>query len=325
MRVILIFIKCQFIFTSLCSEEEFEAIPDYTNQNHSIMSRKKEIKFKLDEMNQFHDSISRLKEMNNDLIKYICKLENPTDHDDFYINLSFPLEIIIDNITETRKKFVCSYSAEYEFMEFCEVFYRILQHIIRNEKSLYMNFVQFSKNSIIPICTELTKQIKFPRFPRISNLIGKKSHHKEISDQKRLDALLCFLYRFIRKQNPILVLSQIAKNCRVADLLPVCFKLFSTFYPFNYEKKIEFEEEFKKQKYNISSSFCDCLFTHSRLELFSYEGRAQLKKFQKEIGLNLETQFVEQNLIPSCCENFNRQILRIIRCESVGVSVNQQA
>lgn len=314
--------KCELVTAFSCfKSHEYEPITYYNHFHlNECQTKKKTFRLKTNEIKIFYSCLDRMGRMNNRLIKHIFNFESRKNNDDFNITSITSLEKFLEIISETRRNLEDSLVCEYEYIKFCELYYLTLHYIMKYEENLLIDFFQFSKNSILPILKELQWDINSNKIFRIPDLIVENCNYiKKMSDEGRRDSLVTFLIQFLRNNNQILSLDRIDENYTVDDLISLCFNVFTAIYMRNRRVHDEFFKNFKRQQYNISFIFSDYLFTNGRLKGLSYDGRVQLKRFLNENYLDLETQFIQQNLIPPSSDKI---IERVLSLELIRINDN---
>lgn len=283
------------------------------NQQMSISESEihhEEFSLNTQEIKNFHNSIKRIHVLNNRLIEHIENFETLNNNGDFSMSSATSIRKFVDIIHETRKNSEKCLVCEYEFVKFCEYFYQTLHYIMKNEEELQNNFFEICKDFILPILKKIKLKCTSRIISHVIDLIQLKICTKKISDERRLNSLSFFLYEFIGNQNETITM-KIDKKQSLDDILALSFNVFCIFY-LRAPNKTDFHKKFISEKYCISLyMFENFLFINGLLSKLTFDARIELGNFLQKKKLNLETQFVKENLIPPICDIMNKHLVNL--------------
>lgn len=309
----LITFKFEFLIGA-CISKNLNLI--FNNENEPRLE-----KFKLNknEIQQFRDSLDRMTKINNNMMEHIKNLKYAKEQNNF-CKYSLPsLAEYINKIAISRKNAENKTVGEYEFLKFCELYYRTLFHIIKYNEIPYSDFFELSLNQILPFLNQIKYELNRHKFCNFNYLLVSKVNVTKKNDEDRRKSLLYFVIKFLENQKIIFSNDQINLNHNIDELISLSANIFSRFFLCRCSNSEKFYMKFKQQKYTLSAQFVHFLFASGIFAAISYDGRLIIRRFLREKNNNLEALFLEQRIIPPLSDVINRHSA-IFGLDAIGYS-----
>lgn len=264
------------------------------------------------EINEFFSSLSAIRKINTNLMQHLSNFQNILKDDNFCMHSLPSFSDVLDSIIQLRKNSRSKQVCEYEFIKFCELYYRTLYYIIKFEaKNLQIEFYRFSKEKILPILSKINSKLIFYCLFHNLHLLREKLQIQKTDDSDRCRYLQNFLSSFFESQNQIVTNNKYDQNCTVNMLISLCLNIFLKFFLCNRSRLIDFIRNFVSRNYLISDQFVFFLFKNGEITGLTLDARINLRRFLSRQNLDLEEYFLNQGNIPTMFDMINEYAVSI--------------
>lgn len=123
------------------------------------------------EKDDFHYSMSRVSEMNNQIIQFIQHIEIMIQNNDCLRVAKKSIEENIEIALERIKNPGKNQHGEYEYNEFCLQFFFALHRIIQQDKNVAIGLFEMMKNKILPLLMEIRFKLNLYTFFRLTDYV----------------------------------------------------------------------------------------------------------------------------------------------------------
>lgn len=290
-------------------EIEFEPISEDGNnvfEKNEINSIK--LRLMKAEIDEFVSSLKRIDDQNKMMIYHVENLQITSINDENCINSLKSLKKFTDYLSETRKNSENYHVCEYEFFKFCELFYLILFYIFENEKEMFVSFLKFSMQKLLPIFKKLRVELRISKIYRFFDSIVERFNFRKTRVKDRRSSIINFISKFVQNQHEIISVNEIDENFTSNSLLKLSLNVFIRYYLCHVGRWNEFCEDFISQNYLISDQFEDFLFTAGKITGIVLVARITIRRFLLQNNLRLDVRFIEQGIIPHFSDMLNKYV-----------------
>lgn len=303
------------IFNFICAmsylkNKLFYRNPKNGDENHlkEIFKRSQKIRLNDTEMKQFYDSFNIVLRQSKHLILYIRKCQRLINEENSITELSSEITSYIDIFRQLRKKSRNHYSCEYEFYKFCEFLYQAIDYILGLNDEIPKNaFFEFLSNEIMDILldidfdlfismNEICRTIENEKLKNVKNQVSEKMRHSSIRN-------FCIKYLI---EEGMTLLDHFKEGFSNDDSLLLYSKIFIKLL-LTRNQKVNFKNSiaFIPSEYSFSCKLKNFLIINANLTDNVVLMRILLNKFLVENHVDIETQLVEQEIIPPVFDVIN--------------------